>query len=98
MPSCMPMYQLPSMFPDDADVKAVAEAMFDRFEYFMFHKADGLLRTDLKKPLGKVSYHIPCRLRVENLGQKTREMLQLVPNTTVNTVEPYSLLPFAYGH
>jgi glycerol-3-phosphate dehydrogenase subunit C len=89
VPSCTLMYknELPSMFPDDADVKAVAEAMFDPFEYFMLRKADGLLKTDFKKPLGKVSYHIPCHLRVQNLGQKTREMLQLVPDTTVNTVE-----------
>ncbi|MGB8598507.1 MAG: heterodisulfide reductase-related iron-sulfur binding cluster [Burkholderiales bacterium] len=89
VPSCTLMYksELPLMFSDDADVKAVAEAMFDPFEYFMLRNADGLLKTDFKKPLGKVSYHIPCHLRVQNLGQKTREMLQLVPNTMVNTVE-----------
>ena len=34
-----------------------------------------------------MSYHIPCHLRVQNLGQKTRELLQMVPDTTVNTVE-----------
>ncbi len=89
VPSCTLMYkqELPLMFPNDADVKAVAEAMFDPFEYFMLRKTDGLLKTDFKKPLGKVSYHIPCHLRVQNMGQKTREMLQLVPDTTVNTVE-----------
>ena len=37
--------------------------------------------------LGKVSYHIPCHLRVQNVGQKTREMLQMIPGATVNTVE-----------
>ena len=31
--------------------------------------------------------HIPCHSRVQNIGQKTREALQLVPQTTVNTVE-----------
>jgi Fe-S oxidoreductase len=89
VPSCTLMYknELPSMFPDDPDVKAVAEAMYDPFEYFMLRNGDGLLKTDFKKPLGKVSYHIPCHLRVQNLGQKTREMLQLVPDTKVNTVE-----------
>jgi len=89
VPSCTLMYkqELPLMFPNDADVKAVAEAMFDPFEYLVLRKMDGLLRTDFKKPLGKVSYHIPCHLRVQNMGQKTREMLQLVPETTVNVVE-----------
>jgi Fe-S oxidoreductase len=40
-----------------------------------------------KTALGKVSYHIPCHSRVQNVGQKTREVLEWVPNTTVNTVE-----------
>ena len=75
------------MFPDDADVKAVAEAMFDPFEYLMLRKRDGYLKLDFKNPLGKISYHIPCHLRVQNMGQKTREMLQLIPDTSVTTVE-----------
>lgn len=89
VPSCALMFksELPLMFPGDAEVALVAEAMFDPFEYFILRNKDGLLKTDFKKPLGKVSYHIPCHSRVQNLGQKTRETLQLVPGTTVNTVE-----------
>ena len=67
--------------------KAVAEAMFDPFEYFVLRHKDGLLKTDFKRPLGKVSYHIPCHSRVQNIGRKTEEMLKMVPDTTVNTVE-----------
>jgi glycerol-3-phosphate dehydrogenase subunit C len=89
VPSCTLMFkqELPLMFPDDADVKAVQDAMFDPFEYLVLRNKDGLLKTDFKKPLGKVSYHIPCHLRVQNMGQKTREMLELVPDTKVNVVE-----------
>jgi Fe-S oxidoreductase len=89
IPSCTLMFkqELPLMFPDDADVKAVAEAMFDPFEYFILRNRDGLLKTDFKKPLGNVSYHIPCHSRVQNVGRKTAETLQLVPGTTVNAVE-----------
>jgi glycerol-3-phosphate dehydrogenase subunit C len=89
IPSCTLMYkkELPLLFPDDPQVKAVAEAMFDPFEYLVLRHKDGLLKTDFKQPLGKVSYHIPCHLRVQNMGQKTRELLQMVPGTQVNTVE-----------
>jgi glycerol-3-phosphate dehydrogenase subunit C len=89
IPSCTLMFkqELPLMFPDDPDVKAVQEAMFDPFEYLVARHKDGLLKTDFKTPLGKVSYHIPCHSRVQNVGQKTREALQMVPETTVNTVE-----------
>ncbi len=89
VPSCTLMFkqELPLMFPDDAEVKAVAEAMFDPFEYLVLRHKDGLLKTDFEKPLGKVSYHVPCHLRVQNMGQKTRELLEMVPDTRVTTVE-----------
>ncbi|MBI3715940.1 MAG: Fe-S oxidoreductase [Betaproteobacteria bacterium] len=89
IPSCTLMFkqELPLMFPADADVKAVLEAMFDPFEYLVARQKDGLLKTDFLRPLGKVSYHIPCHSRVQNVGQKTREMLEMVPGTSVTTVE-----------
>lgn len=89
VPSCTLMYkqELPLMFPEDEEVKLVRDAIWDPFEYLMARHRDGLLRTDFSLPLGKVSYHIACHLRVQNMGQKTREILQLVPDTTVNTVE-----------
>jgi Fe-S oxidoreductase len=89
VPSCTLMYkqELPLMFPQDEDVKAVQDAMFDPFEYFVLRAKDGLLKKDFKEKLGKVSYHIPCHSRVQNMGQKTREALEMVPDTTVTTVE-----------
>ncbi len=88
VPSCTLMYkqELPLMFPDDADVQAVKDAMWDPFEYLMARNVDGLLKTDFKTPLGKVSYHVPCHQRVQNIGNKTRDALQLA-GATVNMVE-----------
>jgi Fe-S oxidoreductase len=89
VPSCALMFkqELPLMYPDDADAAAVRDAMFDPFEYFVLRKKDGLLKTDFKQPLGKVSYHVPCHSRVQNMGQKTREMLESIPGTELTTVE-----------
>ena len=89
VPSCTLMFksELPLIFPEDAAVMAVAAAMFDPFEYLMARDKDGLLKRDFATPLGKVSYHIPCHSRVQNIGQKTREVLEWVPGTSVNTVE-----------
>jgi Fe-S oxidoreductase len=75
------------MYPQDADAAAVRDAMFDPFEYLVLRRKDGLLKTDFKEELGKVSYHIPCHSRVQNMGQKTREALEMVPGTEVNVVE-----------
>ena len=89
IPSCTLMFkqELPLMFPEDADVKAVQEAMFDPFEYFVLRARDGLLKKDFKEKLGRVAYHIPCHSRVQNVGQKTREMLEMIPDTAVTTIE-----------
>jgi len=89
VPSCTLMFkqELPLMFPDDADVRAVADAMFDPFEYLVLRDRDGYIKKNFPQPLGHVSYHIPCHARVQNVGQKTREALQWVPGTTLNTVE-----------
>jgi len=89
VPSCTLMFkqELPLMFSDDPDVEAVAEAMFDPFEYLVLRHKDGLLKTDFRQPLGKVAYHVPCHLRVQNIGQKTRELLEMIPGTRVSTVE-----------
>ncbi len=89
IPSCTLMFKqkLPLMFPEDAGVQAVKEAMFDPFEYFVLRAKDGLLKKAFKAKLGKVSHHIPCHSRVQNVGQKAREMLQMIPGTDVTTVE-----------
>ena len=89
IPSCTLMFkqELPMLFPNDADVQSVKAAMMDPFEYLVGRDKDGLLKKNFQTQLGNVSYHIPCHSRVQNIGQKTREMLEMVPGTKVTTVE-----------
>ena len=75
----------------------VRDAMFDPFEYLMLRHRAGLLRTDFKRELGKISYHVACHLRVQNLGLKTRDVLQLVPETQVEPIERCSGHNGTYG-
>jgi glycerol-3-phosphate dehydrogenase subunit C len=89
IPSCTLMFkqELPLLFAQDAAVKQVQRATFDPFEYLWLRHKAGLLRTDFKGAIGKVSYHVPCHLRVQNLGLKTRDVLMLVPGTQVEPIE-----------
>jgi glycerol-3-phosphate dehydrogenase subunit C len=89
VPSCTLMYkqELPLMYPDDPDVTKVRDAMYDPFEYLMLRHRDGKLRTDFTQSLGKVAYQVPCHLRVQNIGLKTRELLMLAPDTEVEAIE-----------
>jgi glycerol-3-phosphate dehydrogenase subunit C len=99
VPSCTLMWkqELPLLFPENEDVKLVSDAMFDPFEYFVLRDKDALMRRDFVRPLGKVSYHIPCHARVQNVGQKTREALSWIPGTEINTVERCAGHDGSYG-
>ena len=89
--------ELPLLFPHDAEVGKVRDAMFDPFEYLMLRHRAGRLRIDFANALGTVSYHVACHLRVQNIGLKTREVLQLVPGTTIDAIERCSGHDGTYG-
>jgi Fe-S oxidoreductase len=99
VPSCVLMFkqELPLMFPDDPDIATIKRHMFDPFEYLALRHKAGLLRTDFTRPLGKISYHVACHLRVQNIGLKTRDVLQLIPGTTVEPIERCSGHNGTYG-
>jgi glycerol-3-phosphate dehydrogenase subunit C len=99
IPSCVLMFkqELPLLFPDLESVQSVANAFFDPFEYlFLRHKLK-LLKTDFKASLGKVAYQVPCHLRVQSIGLKTKSILEMVPDTEVEAIERCSGHDGTYG-
>jgi glycerol-3-phosphate dehydrogenase subunit C len=89
VPSCVLMFkqELPLMFLDDPQVQKVKEHIYDPFEYLMLRHREGLLNMDFAQPLGTVAYHAACHQRVQNLGQKTRELLALIPDSRIEVIE-----------
>ena len=89
IPSCVLMYrkELPLMFPENEDIKKLSELMIDPFEYLMRLHKKGRLKTNFLNKLGNVAYHAPCHQRVQNIGPKTKEVLELVADTKVNLIE-----------
>lgn len=89
VPSCVLMFkqELPLIFPEDNVVQRIQQAILDPFQFLLELHKQGALNTQFKNPLGKISYHVACHLRVQNIGLKTKEVLQLVPNTQVDAIE-----------
>lgn len=89
VPSCALMFkqELPLLFPDEPDVVKVGKAIFDPFEYLAIRHKNGEMNTEFKHELGKISYHVACHQRVQNIGMKTRDVLKLVPGTEVDPIE-----------
>ena len=86
------------MFPNDKQMQKVKEHIFDPFEYLMLRHKEGKLKIDFKQPLGKIAYHAPCHQRVQNMGQKTRELLSLIPDTEIQIIARFGPWPLCEYH
>jgi Fe-S oxidoreductase len=79
--------EYPMLVPG-ADADRVAASTYDLFVYLGRRRKEGTLATDFVGPSpGKVAYQMPCHLRAQNIGCKTRDVLELVPGTKVTVVE-----------
>ena len=89
IPSCVLMYkqELPLLYPDDEDVKKVQAAFFDPFEYLWLRHKGGALKTEFPNAMGDIAYQVACHQRVQNIGLKTRDVLNLIPGTEVTAQE-----------
>jgi glycerol-3-phosphate dehydrogenase subunit C len=97
IPSCVLMFKQELPLMDDAEVALVRDRFFDPFEYLIERHKAGLLATDFTQSLGKVAWQVPCHQRVQKIGPKTRDILQLVPDTEVITIERCSGHDGTYG-
>jgi glycerol-3-phosphate dehydrogenase subunit C len=75
----------------------VAAHTFDLCEYLMkLHKA-GKLDTGFATSAGRVAYHVPCHLRVQNIGFKSRDLMKLLPDTQIELIESCSGVDGTWG-
>jgi Fe-S oxidoreductase len=72
------------------EAKTVAAETMDPMEFLARLAAEGKLKKDFKTSAGRVNYHMPCHLRAQNVGYKTRDVLSFLPNTKVKVVEECS--------
>lgn len=94
VPSCalMMKFEWPLLLPEDAEIKRLAQATFDVTEYIVDIAAKDGLVEGLRPLEGGIAVHIACHARAQNMGNKAREMLKLIPDT------PLKQLPRCSGH
>ena len=99
VPSCVLMFkqELPLLFPDNKDIKNISQALRDPFEYLLMLHDQGKLKTNFIDDIGPVFYQVACHQRVQNIGQVTKKILELVPNTDVEAIERCSGHDGTYG-
>jgi glycerol-3-phosphate dehydrogenase subunit C len=73
--SLMLKREYPDLCPDE-QTKEVAAKTFDVCEYLIKMKKEGQLAMDFVQSPGRVAYHMPCHLRDQNMGFKSKELME----------------------
>lgn len=89
-PSCSLMFkrEYPYLVPTQ-DMALLAERTFDVCEYLMRLKKDGALSTEFRQTPRRIAYQVPCHLRDQNIGFKSKELMELT-GATVEVIEKCS--------
>jgi glycerol-3-phosphate dehydrogenase subunit C len=78
-PSCSLMVreEFPQLVATPSSAR-VAQHAHDLDEYLYRLARDGRLKRDFRRRFGRVQYHVPCHIRVQNIGIRGRDLLKLV--------------------
>ncbi|MDI3317187.1 MAG: anaerobic glycerol-3-phosphate dehydrogenase subunit C [Bacillota bacterium] len=88
--------EYPWLLDGDPAARRVAEATRDLGEYLIELHRQGKLSTDFQDVPARVVYHLPCHLKVQNIGAKSRDLLRLM-GAEVTTVERCSGVDGTWG-
>ncbi len=83
-PTCS--YQLKKEFPElleSEDARLVADHTLDLGEYLFKIAAAKKLDRNFEKRLGRIAYHLPCHLKAQNIGFRSKQILGLVSDEVV---------------
>ena len=69
------------------EARQVAAAIMDPCEFLFQLKQEGKFNRDFRTTPELVAYHVPCHLRAQNIGFRSRDLMRLIPGTTVKMVE-----------
>jgi glycerol-3-phosphate dehydrogenase subunit C len=97
-PTCS--YMLKQEYPwldGSDDARLVAGHTRDLFEYLAGLHAEGALDTRFSRPVGAVTYHVPCHLRAQNIGTKSADVLRMIPDAKVEVIERCSAVDGTWG-
>ena len=80
-------FEWPLLLPDDENIKKLSANVIDIDEYIVDIANKEGLANGLHEIDGGVTVHHACHARAQNMGNKARDMLKLIPNIKVDVVE-----------
>ena len=80
-------FEWPLLLPDDEGIKKLSKNTYDIDEYIVDIANNEGLVEGLQEIDGGVTVHHACHARAQNMGNKARDMLKLIPNVKIDVVE-----------
>jgi glycerol-3-phosphate dehydrogenase subunit C len=87
-PTCS--YMIRKEYPEllgTEQARLVAQATMDLCEYLFSLKQAGQFCRDFLSTPTRVAYHLPCHLKAQNIGFRSRDMMRLIPEIKVTMVD-----------
>lgn len=76
---------------------AVSAHSYDLMEYLNKVRKEGGLKEDYTTPVGAIGYHVPCHLKVQKIGFRSRDMMKTLPEAKVTLVDKCSCMDGTWG-
>jgi glycerol-3-phosphate dehydrogenase subunit C len=81
--------EYPNLLPGD-EVKEFAAAVADSHELLNDLRRAGRFNKDFQSTPGTVAYHVPCHLKAQGIGLRSRDLMRQIPGVEVTTVDACS--------
>jgi Fe-S oxidoreductase len=75
-----------NLLPGD-EVKEFAAAVVDSHELLYQLRRAGKFNTDFRSTPRTVAYHVPCHLKAQNIGLRSRDLMRQIPGVEVITID-----------
>jgi len=72
---------------DSPEAREVAAAVADPHELLYELRRAGKFNRDFRSTPGTVAYHLPCHLKAQNIGFRSRDLMRQIPGAEVTTVD-----------
>ena len=80
-------FEWPLLLPDNENIRQLSANVMDIDEYVVDISNNEGLVEGLEEIDGGVTVHHACHARAQNMGNKARDMLKLIPNIKIDLVE-----------
>jgi len=76
----------PNLLPG-AEVKEYAAAVVDTHELLYQVRREGKFSKDFKSTPVSIAYHVPCHLKAQGIGFRSRDLMRQIPGVQIATVD-----------